>query len=266
MSGTAPPARLHVIPAIACDKALILRRGPTRQVASMLWDRRSGAIEMGQWLKGTIYVHKSDLSPDGRHMIVFAGQGGRYWTAISRAPWLSAIAYWPFDETWFGGGAFTRDGLVFGNGFAVPKPLPDGLHPAPEDAYPSGTDGFHMGLFFPAMLEARGWRITGGERYDVTLEKPLRGHWSLRLRFEHGFRTKGSLSNPVYTLVRGDAAVEMPDWEWAEPWDDGIQVARMGGLYGMKLGRNGLSDEVRLHDFNDMTFEPRQAPYEGIRA
>lgn len=260
------PARLHVIPALRSDKALILRRGPTRHVASMLWDRKTGVLELGQWLSGRIYEHRCDLSPDARHMIIFAGNGKKAWTALSRAPWLTAIAYWEFGSTWFGGGAFTAAGHVFGNGFDLGRDLPDGLRAAANDAYPSGTDGFHMGSFFPAMLEARGWAITGGTRYDVTLSKTVHDDVALHLRFEHGFRTRGTIANPVYGLSKGDIQTDMPDWEWAEPWQDGLQVASGGKIWHVPLGRGGPGKAEMLHDLNPMTFQTRDAPYEGISA
>jgi hypothetical protein len=57
--------RLHVIPATGCDKALVLRRGPSGQVASLLWNRRDGSLALGQWLKGRIYEHRSICRPTG---------------------------------------------------------------------------------------------------------------------------------------------------------------------------------------------------------
>jgi hypothetical protein len=192
---TVPP-RLHVIPATGCDKALVLRRGPSGQVASLLWDRRDGSLSLGHWLKGRIYEHRCDLSPDGRHMIVFAGKGGRYWTAISRAPWLTALHIEPQGSTWFGGGAFTRQGRVFFNGAQAPDGLPDRLRPAPATAYPHGTEGFH----------------------------------------------------------EGDVAT---DWEWAEPREDGLQVARAGGLWFVPLGPDGPGPMRLIHDLSPAVRAPR---------
>lgn len=66
------PARLHVILAREAPKAVVFRRGPTGQVCTLGWDLTSDAFTMGQWLKGRIYEYRSDLSPDGEHLIYFA--------------------------------------------------------------------------------------------------------------------------------------------------------------------------------------------------
>ncbi|MBF9032776.1 hypothetical protein HKCCE2091_00850 [Rhodobacterales bacterium HKCCE2091] len=257
------PPRLHVITATGCDMALVLRRGPTRAVASLSWNRATGEVTLGQWLRGRIYEHRSDLSPDGRHAIYFAGNGQRWWTAISRAPWLRAVYFAPKGDTWHGGGAFTADGRVFLNGASAPDDLPDGLRPAPDDAYPHGTDGFHMGVLYPAMMAARGWRVTGGTRYDTVLEKPLPGGGALRLGFALSRRNRSSISNRY--AIRGATGdwTEQPDWEWAEPWGAGIQVAAKGALW--HLPAPGAPPD-RIRDFGDLRFEPREAPYPRAEA
>ena len=257
------PPRLHVIPATGCDKALILRRGPKGQVASLLWDRGTGDIALGQWLKGRIYEYRSDLSPDGRHMVIFAGTGNRWWTALSRAPWLTAIAYWPTDSTWFGGGAFTADGRLFLNGAEPAGDLPDDLEPAPADAFPHGTDGFHMGGLYAARLALAGWRHVAGEGYETQLEKPLKHGWRLHQSFRLGGQDR-SLIASSYVLIDPDGAAHpRPDWEWADAWADGLQVAANGALW---QAESALATPTRIHGFTDMAFEPRMAPYQGIDA
>src|SRR5512137_1328983 len=99
-----PPARLHVILAREAPLALVIRRGPAKQVCTILWNRRTDEFTLGQWLKGRIYEDRCDLSPDGRYFIYFAF-GGRpqrqykAWTAVSRAPWLKAIALYSKGST-----------------------------------------------------------------------------------------------------------------------------------------------------------------------
>lgn len=34
------------------------------------------------------------------------------WTAISRPPWLTALALWPIGDTWGGSGTFIREGQI----------------------------------------------------------------------------------------------------------------------------------------------------------
>lgn len=258
-----PPARLHVIPAAGCDLALVLRRGPSRHVAACLWNRKHGSLELGQWLKGRIYEHRSDLSPDGRHMIIFAGNGQHWWTAISRAPYLRALAYMPVDHTWHGGGAFDDHGGVFFNGFHGPEVLPDGLRLAVPGALPAASDGVHMGGLYAARMALRGWQDASGEGYQQRLTKPTVNGWNLHQTFTLGARDRGLLSN-TYTLIFKDKVIQT-DWEWAEPWAHGLQVARAGAVWFFPLSKVGLGTAEMIHDFNDMEFENRKAPYEGIK-
>lgn len=261
MGVTAP--RLHVIPATGCKLALVLRRGPSRRVASLLWDRASGEVTLGQWLKGRIYEHRSDLSPDGRHMIVFAGDGQHWWTAISRAPFLRALSFVPQDHTWHGGGAFDADGRVFFNGRHPPDTLPDKLRPAPTNAFPHGTDGVHMGGLYAARMALRGWSDGGGEGYQQEMVKPASKGWTLRQAITLGARDRGLVSNS-YTLQREDAEIPT-DWEWAEPWKNGVQVASRGALWFLPLTEAGPGEPSLIHDFNAMEFAAIAAPYEGLR-
>ena len=66
------PARLHVLLAREAPYAVVIRRGPAKQVCTVGWDRSTDAFTLGQWFKGRIYERRSDLSPDGKHLIYFA--------------------------------------------------------------------------------------------------------------------------------------------------------------------------------------------------
>lgn len=106
-------ARMFVIPARDEPVAVILRRGPSRWYHVILWDTRRDTFTRGAWIKARIYEDKCDLSPDGRLFVYFVHQGSRggtpythAWTAVSRPPWLQALAVWPQRTTYGGGGRF----------------------------------------------------------------------------------------------------------------------------------------------------------------
>src|SRR5947209_589019 len=107
------PARVHILLARDARLGVVIRRGPSKQVCTLLWDRTCDRFRVGQWLKGRIYERRSDLSPDGKHLLYFALNGKWQsesrgsWTAISRAPYLKAAAFFPAGDTWGGGGLFT---------------------------------------------------------------------------------------------------------------------------------------------------------------
>lgn len=264
--------RLHVITARDCAAAIILRRGPSGQVATIGWDRDSHAFAMGQWLKGRIYEHRSDLSPDGRHFIYFGGTGnpqsppGGWYTAVSRAPWLHAVAFFAQSDTWFGGGAFTAPGTVWLNGGEGTFDDCVELTAEPDRrAYPHSTDGFHMGDLYAAMMRQRGWQQSEGTtRYDTVLTRPCAGDWRLRLSFEVAAKNRSMISNR-YGLVNAatGAMQDCPDWEWAEMRGRHLQFAAQGALHECGVAPDGqIGKPTMIRDFAPMRFEAIRAPYD----
>ena len=69
------PARVHPILARKANTAVIIRRGPSKSVCTLLWDRSNYTFKLCQWLRGRIYDRRCDLSPDGKHFIYFAMNG-----------------------------------------------------------------------------------------------------------------------------------------------------------------------------------------------
>lgn len=105
--------RLHLLFARDAPRAVILRRGPSAWYHVMRWNLLDDSIEHGAWFKGRLYEERCDLSPDGELLIYFALKGTHWntsysgsWSAVSRAPWLHALALWPQGHTWGGGGYF----------------------------------------------------------------------------------------------------------------------------------------------------------------
>jgi hypothetical protein len=110
--GKVSAARVEAIVARNAPVAVVFRRGPTRSVRMLRWNLRNDRIEGGQWIGGRVHVGRSDISPNGELVASFvAAYRGRpsTWTAISRPPWFTALAVWPKDDTWGGGGVFVSD-------------------------------------------------------------------------------------------------------------------------------------------------------------
>ncbi len=95
---------------------VILRRGPSRWVHLLKWNTLDDTLEHGAWFRGRIHDDGCDLSPDGKLFVYFATQYDRTpadgygvaWTAVSKPPWLTALAMWPRDDSW-GGRAYFAD-------------------------------------------------------------------------------------------------------------------------------------------------------------
>src|SRR4051812_43670890 len=111
-----PPPRLSLLLARDADVAVIFRRGPSKWVEVIRWNTRRDEFERGHWFHGRIYERRCDLSPDGEPLLYFVSKfSGRTmkenaytyaWTAVSRPPWLTALALWPKGDCWWGGGQF----------------------------------------------------------------------------------------------------------------------------------------------------------------
>src|SRR5689334_10667690 len=107
-----PSTRLYVLLARKAPIGVVFRRGPSKQVLLLSWNTETHEIRKGQWLKGRIYEHRCDLSPSGEKLIYFAAnqrQPMYSWTAVSRPPFLTALALWPKGDAWGGGGLFENE-------------------------------------------------------------------------------------------------------------------------------------------------------------
>jgi len=107
--------RVFGIVATAADVVAVLRRGPSNWCHVGRWDIAARRYEPGSWLHGTLYPQRCDLSPDGEYLCYFALKGNNTWElddtyiAISRLPWLTALAVWSIGDTWTRGAHFVAD-------------------------------------------------------------------------------------------------------------------------------------------------------------
>ncbi|MEZ5752276.1 MAG: hypothetical protein R3D60_10025 [Paracoccaceae bacterium] len=237
-----PPARLEILFARDTERAVILRRGPTRATAMILWDTRHDRFTEGQWIKHKIYAERSHLSPDGRHLIWFGYRGMGHdhrflggFTAISRPPFFTARAFFPQGETWGGGGTFVDNRHVwirslFARG-ARERDLPDGLKAV---FHPAAISKNLCGKYRSSMLVPDHFVYADGRRAAIK-------HADMeRLRAEHPLKTPKD-------VFFGMPAPPLPDW----------CVVRDGCLYRRR--QNG--DDGLLRDFNAMEFKELRAPY-----
>ena len=113
------------------------------------WALDNDELTAGTWLHARVFPTRCDLSPDGRLFGYFAHDPSPHrdapaWTAISRPPELTALAWWGEDTTWSTGPLFCQaDGLWTGFGdepdqgrlpawLRHPVPLPH-PHESPAD-------------------------------------------------------------------------------------------------------------------------------------
>lgn len=276
-SETVFPARLHVLLARDARTGVVIRRGPSKTVCTIGWDRETDRFRVGQWLRGRIYERRSDLSPDGRHLVYFAYNGkpdtdtNGSWTAISRAPYLKAVGLWGKGDAWHGGGLFVDDRTVWLNhGYGQTElSKPAGLREAGDNPFPGGRGGECLSVYYPKLLRD-GWthlehsRLGRWHHLDV-FEKSVGAGWVLR-KSAHG-----TTDHPVGTgcyfdrheLVHQSIGQSVcgAGWEWADTDGDRLVWAAWGRLYAGRVRKSGLFGVSVLYDFNPMAFAPLTAPY-----
>ncbi len=272
------PARIHVLLARDSPRAVVIRRGPSKEVASILWDRSTDEFSLGQWLKGRIYGMRSDISPDGEYWIYFAMNGywsseaQGSWTAVAKVPYLKALACLPKGDCWDGGGLWTTNRAYW---------LNDGLgHSILRDTTLVRRDVTYVGphtfcgecpaIYYPRLLRD-GWTESPPNTVVPattrrSFDRSLPGGWILR-KFAHAQSGsppgKGCYwDEHCITRTDGESTLECKDWEWADFDGKRILWARHGRIYAGSIGASGCLVEVELADLNGMRFRGIEAPYE----
>jgi hypothetical protein len=219
----------------------VLRRGPTRWSHVGRWDVDRQVYTPGAWFRGNLYPQRCDLSPDGRWLCYFTLKATARWpvgptyVAISRLPWLTALAAWGTCGTWTRGAHFVDDKRVWQVG-----------EPAAGDAAPCRKK-LGLALTRPhtfAVERRRGWTETADtppraptdmwdERRadDVKMEKAQpRSKGAVRLTV-HGrfaaFRSSlpGDRASTHYELASPRQSVALDDVQWADWTADGRMLA-----------------------------------------
>lgn len=119
------PCRIDGILAAEANIAVIFRRGPNAVFQMLVWDLNTDTVTPGQWLTGKVFTERCDISPDGKHVVVFSrGYSveplgvnlaqvetlpARYWTTVCRPPFFSPIAVWATLMSYCGGGFWTSN-------------------------------------------------------------------------------------------------------------------------------------------------------------
>jgi len=249
-SETPPACRLSVLLARDVPEAVIFRRGPSKQVRQIRWSMADDTFQPGQWLSGRLYPERCDLSPDGRLLVYFAGRFRHdppTFTAVCRPPWFTALALWPDNSTWGGGGHFTsRRTLVLGYG-AAPAPLvvpPDGLSVSGCVGKPPRTSP---------------WR-------DNAWRHPRRSRLVLRRTARRKQADDEPLTVARYQILRGDAVVrDLGRQDWAAWGPSGDLLHSIDGrLFRCPTDAIGAAS-VCIADFSADRFENIPPPPEARR-
>lgn len=273
-----PSTRIFGVVARDASRVVLLRRGPSKHVLAITWDTARHEFHAGQWFKGRIYEHRCDLSPSGERFVYLAANNKKplyAWTAVSRPPFLTALALWPNCGTWGGGGLFDGDRSLALNSGGALKPadgfrIPTGFAVRPIGAW--AGRGEDDPIRTRRMLRD-GWVLedegTPGEyrsvaRFKWEYLRPQR--WSKtrgKLRLERRVIGVGELNGPWYAiehrvLDRDEGVVLDPgrsDWaDWSR--SDELLFAKDGRVFRAASRKNGaLGEPEELIDLRPLRFE-----------
>jgi hypothetical protein len=276
------PPRLHVVPAAAV--AVVIRRGPSKWWHVLRWQLDPPRIEPGAWFRGQLYPRRCDVSADGALLGYYALTGKPppwdSYLAVSKAPWLHALAMWHQGSTWHWGCEFLADGR-FCTGAARPDPPTSGTYPAglaPRSPLPALEHPDRWRLRDVQREARRGWvqhkladddalfRIVQlPDRLPLVLRRPRPGDDRTALVLAHAghdYARHGIEGAEIhYVLDRECELAALPDVAWADWTADGrlLVAATDGALRIESLTSAGLDTEWR-HDLAELQPAPRRAP------
>jgi hypothetical protein len=282
-----PPPRLYLLLARRAPTGVVFRRGPAKQVELVRWDTERDEFVRGHWFRGRIYERRCDLSPDGELLVYFASKiSGRTiksdytyaWTAVSRPPWLTALALWPKGDCWHGGGLFLDARRLMLNhpphqATPHPKHQPRGLDVAANPLARGENDPIYS-----ARLARDGWderqewlREWRGYPQGYVTTAPgirARAHPTLPYRVLLHRRIDGLKYREAFHLEGPSGRVPLADGrlDWLD-WDQrGRLVAlRDGSVAVAELRADGVGEWRTLIDLTGDVPERRVPPPEATR-
>jgi hypothetical protein len=291
----AKSTRIFVLLARSAPIGIILRRGPSKQVLIIKWHLGSDILEHGQWFHGRIYERRCDLSPSGDLLLYFAAtykEPLRSWTAISKPPYLTALALWPKGDGWGGGGLFDSELSIQLNHRRGEDVLADGFRLRKNMRVRLFGDRPGWGEDFPiyhSLLIRNGWNLVAqGDdgkpdweaqvvwrfKEPIIYEKAANGGQRLQMVIKGVNQRNDAWYWVDYNVLndRGVLLFSLPRTDWAD-WDGSgdLLFAKEGKLFRLKkkdcarLQSTAGEASKQVADLSALKFEAKSARAEAIR-
>jgi len=237
----AVPPRLYVLLARDAPVGVIFRRGPTDWTEMIRWDIERDTFERGEWLRGTVYPRRSDLSPDGGLLVYAAAEYAssdeerRVYSAVSRPPFFHPLARWDGAHLAGGGGEFEGSSRLRLNhpsleGPDLPREAGIVVRPYAEPMH-GGAERARMirdGWWVTAEPDGAEVASNGVTAQPEVMERPLGDVLLRRTRTWLGRREIRK-----YDLVYADVSLaSIPSGEWADvDREDRLVYTRHGQVW-----------------------------------
>jgi hypothetical protein len=277
------PARIFFILARNSPTAVVFRKGPSKWVQVLKWNTQTDTFEAGQWFHGRIYERRADLSPDGTMLVYFAQKiEGRTlrdaeytyaWTAVSRPPYITALALWPKGDCWHGGGLFQdNETLILNHKLDRAKPHPDHIPHGLQVKLKNHVCGEDDPLFSERLqrdgwdlkqewaVENRGYPLMFTTRQPEIREKPS-PDGSMLIRLTRSIEDLDYAEEFAVSNGHGSALIRIDGASWMD-WDlrGRLVFARDGKIFEGQIGDAMLLDSRELVDLNSATPVPVRCP------
>lgn len=264
--------RIDGVIARKANKAVILRRGPTKHIQMLIWDFKTDHVQAGQWVKNqsiTLFgvsddaEYVSTIGADYRPVEkVKRNHQIQNWLAISHPPFFTAVGLWELDNYNCNIEAANSNNLVN-------KPLPERALSLAARTWDYESR---------ALLEADGWEITfedekserhyfSGYKYKVnSLVKQTKALSRGYIQINILGRNHATLRENVTTLLvaqKNDGVIETVR-EWPQRiWIDLDNAGRLvyadkGCLWAWENFPEG--EPKLIADLNGNTFEEVAPP------
>ena len=272
--------QLYAIRASEASRAIVIaHQGAWFHLAR--WNLDTGKLERGAWFRGTIYQRRCDVSPDGALFYYFGMKRGQAFHAVSRVPWLTALAFWRAGDTYSRGWHFERLGKRRANEEDVSAPgwvhTITRLERAPDEGSISPLASRHKlklvanGVQPYGSERRRGWLVhpeaSPRPKSDVWFEKTPQwlyrdrpgGEQRLALRDEGYTRGRFEGRAPRYTLD----GERLADVSWAD-WDTRgrLLVTTRAGTAEIRNSANKIVASASLADWEP---DPKPSPAHARR-
>src|SRR5690606_35760964 len=229
---------------------------------------------------------RCDLSPNGNLLIYFVSKFNKRtlanseytyaWTAISKPPWLTALALWPKGDCWHGGGLFRSDKLVMLNHRpTIAKPHPKHLPAKWLTVIPNPEAAGENDPLYSMRLTRDGWQVVQKWHYkfrgtkgyvtdqpeikvksrlnsdspytDLMMQRQING-----FKYSESFGVKKPASKEPIWLENADCA----------RWDQQgrLVFTSEGKLWAGHISAEGILAKSEIADFNDQKPEPLNSP------